>query len=136
MALIAVFLGIGVAKEWGMDPKKMTKEVGDMMKREVKTVPVVAAEASVITPVVSEKSGEELKLSPSQVRAMEKVNNDEDLKSRIEKHTKIKENEQGKLEDYIAFIHSSDFQNQKLSNLVFTENSEASIFTNSGINAL
>lgn len=136
MALLALFLGVGVAKEWGMDPKKMVKEVGDMMKREEKTIPAAVAGTPAIVVESSEKPIDKSKLSPSQERAAEKVNHDQDLKSRIEKHIKNKENEQGKLEDYLAFIHSSDFQNQRLSHLVFTQNPEASIFMNSGINAL
>jgi hypothetical protein len=35
------------------------------------------------------------------------------------------------MKDYVEFIHSQDFQNQKLSSIIFTSDSTKSIFTES-----
>ncbi|EKE26887.1 MAG: hypothetical protein ACD_4C00131G0001 [uncultured bacterium (gcode 4)] len=75
-------------------------------------------------------------LTSGQAKGVDKVNNDIDLKDKIEKHIKTPENEQWKTEDYLNFIHSPDFQNQKLSNIIYTKNPDANIFTNVGINEL
>ena len=48
MGLIALFLGAGGAKEWGVDPKKLMKEGMDMMKDAGKKGNEVAEVATVI----------------------------------------------------------------------------------------
>ena len=77
-------------------------------------------------------------MTPSQEKANEKVKGDaefvQSLNEQAETNAKSNNGETkkktGKIEDYLTFINSKAFQNQKLENLLYTENIESSIFSN------
>jgi hypothetical protein len=72
------------------------------------------------------------KLTPTQLKWYQWV---EKYESRIQwaisMRQKVDAKVNGSLKDYIDFIHSEDFQNQKLSALIFTTDSVKSLFTES-----
>lgn len=135
MGLIALFLGNGIAKEWGMDPKELMKEGMNAMrdggkeKEDPGTTPSVATDSekptSVTLPLV-----EKPKLSPGQGEATKNVMENKKLSQSITRHSESHKWEPGSwtLDMYLSFINSSDFQAQKLKNIIYTDDPEASIF--------
>lgn len=128
MALIALFLGVGVAKEWGMDPKKMVKEVGDMMKREEKATPAAVAGTPAIVAESSEKPDDTPKLSPSQERAVDKVKSDSRIKTLFDIP---REKKATKLDTYLEFINTQ-LKDKPLAVLICPANPKNSIFSVTG----
>lgn len=86
MGLIALFLGNGIAKEWGTDPKELIKEGMSMMRDGGKEKEDPGTTPSV--PTDPEKPGEVVKLSPSQKAATDKVKEDKELSTDIAQHAK------------------------------------------------
>ena len=139
---LGTLFGIGVLSEVSAGRLDLK---GEMWKLE-KAGASVAATAGEVAGKVGDKTGEQwatkpaeqLTLSESQKAANNKVTWDHDFVQAIneqsETNAKSKNGETkkktGKVEDYLNFINSPTFQSQKLENLLYTDNIEASIFSN------
>ena len=97
---------------------------------ENKIATAVGGTSAVVPKTGEEKTVEKPKLSSSQDVATKKVRSHKNMSNIIEKHGKTHPKENGKLDDYINFINSPEFQGQKLSALVYTTNHNQSIFSN------
>jgi len=80
----------------------------------------------------SEKPQEkETTLTPSQQLAQKEVMKESSkFNAMIQSHAKAIPNQSASLDDYIKFLQSPDFQNQKLDNILYSQNAKASIFQN------
>lgn len=89
-------------------------------------------------PVSSSQPTEVLNISPSQEKANNKVMSDPDFVQAINEQAIINaqsnngetKKKTGKVENYLNFINSPAFQSQKLENLLYVDNMDASIFSN------
>jgi len=80
----------------------------------------------------SEKPQEkETTLTPSQQLAQKEVMKESSkFNAMIQSHAKAIPNQSASLDEYVNFLHSSEFQNQKLDNILYSQNAKASIFQN------
>ena len=88
--------------------------------------------AAVAEATKSDKSQEkETTLTPSQQLAQKEVMKESSkFNAMIQSHAKAIPNQSATLDEYVNFLHSSEFQNQKLDNILYSQNQKASIFQN------
>lgn len=141
LAILTLFLGAGVMKEWGMDPKALMNEGLDAIKKggvgdPEKILPesqLPKDDTSSKTPPPSkpEETPKE-NLTISQHTATEKVKGDTELSTDIDQHIKdTKGEDKGTLDDYLAYINSPGFQNKKVGEILAPDDIERSVFNNS-----
>lgn len=130
MALIALFLGAGVAKEWGIEPKKLFEEGAKALKEGGKKAGelaegVVPGATSALKP--NDKQPE-VETNDTQKQFRERIMKDAPLSTRIDTFAadqkKYKKEQTGKLDDYVTFIET-DLKDVPLSKIFATNHIES-----------
>ena len=114
-------------KKWAKVAGEAAEEALDSGKAAVASGTAAVAEAT-----KSDKSQEkETTLTPSQQLAQKEVMKESSkFNAMIQSHAKAIPNQSATLDEYVNFLHSSEFQNQKLDNILYSQNAKASIFQN------
>lgn len=137
MGLIALFLGNGIAKEWGMDPKALIKEGMDAMKDGGKKA-WEAAQSAVATVTGQEagavKPGETIILTETQKWFRESISKNIELEGKVKKFSEDKKKydakEIGDMDAYLTYIEK-DIKDIPLVQL-FPNDHKKSIFSGDG----